>query len=393
MTDKRVILVDGVCGYWGRRVAERLLMQDDVHVIGLDAEPPEEEIKDLDFIQADIRNPLLVELFREEQVDTICHLAFKESVRVSETTFDLNVMGTMKVFGAAAEAGVRKVIYMSSTAVYGAEPGNSAFLREEHPLNGKNGYGYVRDLVETEGFCSGFRGQAPDVILTVLRFAHIIGPKCDTPMTRFLREETAPLLMGFDPMMQVIHEDDVVAAIVHAVNRDAPGTFNIAADGPLPLMKIVGLAGKVPIPVLHPLAYFAVSLIGPSIAPLDLNYLRYPVVGDVRRMREELAFTPQYTAEEALREFAAQSRLRQYLPEESALAFDEQRLRDTIERRKRARELARQQAGPLAAPRRRARRTKEVVSPLDDLMFEPDMSADVPVMETPGDDAGENGHG
>lgn len=389
MTEKRVVLVDGVTGYWGRRVAEQLLLRDDVHVIGLDAEFPEEPIKELDFIQADIRNPLLVDLLREEQVDTICHLAFEESTRSSESAFDLNVMGTMKVCGAAAEAKVHKLIYMSSTLVYGAEPGNSAFLREEHALNGKRSYAYVRDRVETEGFLNGFRAQVPDVILTVLRFAHIVGPKCDTPLTRFLREETAPLLMGFDPMMQLIHEDDVVNAIIQAIDNDVPGTFNVAADKPLPLMKLVGLSGKLPLPVLHPLAYAAISVAGTNLAPIDLNYLRYPCVGDLRRMREELDFTPQYTAEEALREFAAQQRLRQYLPEESALAFDEQRLRDTIERRKRARQMAEATAPkPL---RRRARRAKA-----EPLSVVADMSGDASVMEEPGDEdnhAEENGHG
>lgn len=388
MTEKRVVLVDGVAGYWGRRVAERLIAQGEVHVIGLDAEPPSEAIDDLDFIQADIRNPALIDLFREEHVDTLCHLAFQESVRPSETSFEFNVMGTTKVFAAAAEANVRKIIYMSSTMAYGAEPSNSAFLREEHPLNGKRSYGYVRDWVETEGFCNGFRGQATNVMLTVLRFAQIVGTKCDTPLTRFLREETAPLLMGFDPMMQVIHEDDVVAAIVHAVERDVPGVFNVAADKPLPLMKIVGLSGKLPLPVLHPLAYTAVSMVGSNIAPIDLNYLRYPVVGDLRRMREELEFTPQYTAEEALREFAAQQRMRQYVPEASALAFDEQRLRDTIERRKRARQLAEQQAA--VPPRRRARRARVVEV---EQMAAEASNGDASVMEEPNIVHEENGHG
>jgi hypothetical protein len=56
-------------------------------------------------------------------------------------------------------------------------------------------------------------------------------------------------------------------------------------------------------------------------------------------MREELGFSPQYTMEEALREFAGEQRLRRYMPESAALAYDEERLRDTIERRRRAREL------------------------------------------------------
>lgn len=270
--------------------------------------------------------------------------------------------------------------------MYGAEPMNSAFLCEEHTLNGKRSSGTVRDLVEVESFINGFRGQVPSsMMVTVLRFAHIVGPKCDTPMTRFLREEMAPVLMGFDPMMQVIHEDDVVGAIVHVVDRDVPGTFNVAAEHGAPLFKLMGLAGKLPIPILHPLAYLGASMLGPSIAPIDLNYLRYPCVGDLRKMREELEFTPQYTSEETLREFAAQQRLRQYVPESAALAFDEARLRDTIERR-RARHA---QEGAPTKPRRksRSRRTAanpvENDSPLD--MFE--------AMDAPLSDDEENGNG
>ncbi len=387
MTDKRVILVDGVAGYWGGRVAARLATQPALHVIGLDADPPEEEIKGLDFIQADIRNPLLVELFKEEAVDTVCHLAFNESISPNESSFDLNVMGTMKVFGACAEANVRKIVFKSSTLVYGAEPSNSMFLREGHPLNGKRSYGYVRDLVEAEGFINGFRGQAPEALLTVLRFAHIVGPKCDTPMTQFLREESAPVLMGFDPMLQVIHEDDVVGATVHAVNNDVPGTFNVAASPAMPLFKVMGLAGKLPIPILHPIAYLIVQMLGPDYAPIDLNYLRYPCVGDLRRMREELEFVPHYTGEEMLREFAAQQRLRRYLPESAALAYDEERLRDTIERRRRARHLTEIEEEVKAKPRRttRARRVK-AVSPVE---AEPELS----VMESPIDNHEENGNG
>ncbi len=338
MPDSRVVIVTGVSGYWGGRVATELLGQAGVHVIGLDDLPPETPIKGLDFIQTDIRNPVLVELLREEKADTVCHLAFLESARPNESAFDLNVLGTMKLLGMCAEAGVRKVVLRSSTMVYGAQPTNSLYLRENHALNGSKSYGYIRDWTEIEGFCNGFRRQYPRMVITLLRFAHIIGPKADTPMTRFLREEEAFVLLGFDPLMQVIHEDDAVGALVQAIEEDAPGVFNIAAEGVLPLWKLMGLAGKMTLPVLHTLAYLSVSLLGPRYAPIDLDYLRYPCVGDIEKMRSVLGFTPQYTAEEALREFAGQQRLRQYMPESMTRAHDEERLRHTIERRRRARE-------------------------------------------------------
>lgn len=352
MAEQRVVLVTGVAGFWGGRMAAELHARPDLHVIGLDDKPPEQDINGLDFIQTDIRNPVIAELLREEVVDTVYHLAFSESERPNEATFDLNVMGTMKLLGMCAEGGVRKVVLKSSTMIYGAQPTNSMFLREDHPLNGNKSYGYIRDLVEMEAFCNGFRGQVPDMVITSLRFAHIVGPKADTPLTRFLREEEAFVLLGFDPLMQVIHEQDVVRALVHALDVDAPGAFNVAAEGTMPLWKLMGLAGKLAAPIFHPIAYGSVSLLGPRYAPIDLDYLRYVCIGDTTNMRTALQFDPQYTAEEALREFASQQRLRRYMPESVARTLDEERLRDTIERRRRAREQA-GTAGPRAAGAKR----------------------------------------
>jgi UDP-glucose 4-epimerase len=178
---------------------------------------------------------------------------------------------------------------------------------------------------------------------TILRFANIIGPEADTPLARFLQEPWTPVLLGFDPMMQVIHEEDVVDALVHAVIHDLPGVFNVAAEGVMPLSRLMALAGKFPIPVFHLFAYWGVGALAGSgsqvtrLVPMELDYIRYPWVGDLAKMREELCFTPRYTADEALREFAGKQRLRRYLPESKALAYDEERLRDTIERRRRAR--------------------------------------------------------
>lgn len=349
MEEEKVVLVTGVAGYWGSRVAARLVDEPDYHVIGLDAEHPPERIPGLDFVPADVRNPLLRELLESERVGTVCHLAFVEATRRREATFDLNVMGTAKVLGACADAGVRKVVLKSSTAVYGARPSNSAFLREDHPLRGSKYYGYTRDMVEVESFCRDFCQQSPEMLLTILRFANIVGPTADTPMTRFLREPWTPTLLGFDPMMQIIHEDDVVEVLVHAVLSDVPGVFNIAAADALPLSKIRGLVGKPLLPVLHLLAYWGTGLLGnrslrvDRYLPIEPDYLRYPWVGDLTKMRGALGFEPRYSAEEALREFSEWNRMRHYLPESTMLAQREERLRGIIEQRRRDR-------APQAAP-------------------------------------------
>jgi len=340
MSPKRVVLVTGVAGYWGARVAARLAAEEAVHVIGLDAQQPSSGRDGLDFILADVRNPLLAELLKVEQVDTVCHLAFTHSTWRSESAFEANVMGTAKLLDACCEAGVRKVVLKSSTAVYGAFATNSSFLTEDHPLRGSRRYGYTRDLVEIETFCNGFSRRVPDMVLTTLRFSSIVGPEADTPMTRFLRTPSAPGLMGFDPMMQIIHEDDVVSALVHAVEKDVPGAFNLAADDTLPLSKIRGLVGKLPFSVLHLCANWGVTLLASArldverYLPIEPDYLRFPWVGDLARMNHVLGFTPRYSAVETLREFAAHLRLGRYRMGPTSLAEDVEHMHEVIERRR-----------------------------------------------------------
>ena len=344
MTDKRTILITGVAGYWGSEVAARLAAGGRYRILGLDTQQPAEEIPGVDFVLADIRNPLMVELLKAEEVDTVCHLAFRRSTRRSESAFDSNVIGTTKLLGACASAGVRKAVLKSSTVVYGARPTNSAFLAEDHALRGSRRYGYIRDWVEIETFCNGYRHREPELDLTILRFANIVGPTARTPMTCFLSRAWAPSLMGFDPMMQVIHEEDVVEALLHSIYNDIPGVFNVATDEPLPLSKMRGVVGKPPLAVYHGLADWGIAILGTAglqledYLPLEPSYLRYPWVADLARMRDELGFEPRYTAVEALREFAARLRLGRYRTGDSQLAKDENQLREVIDRRQRARE-------------------------------------------------------
>jgi len=347
MVQPKTVLITGVGGHWGARLAARLAAVPDLHVIGLDNTPPSAGVKGLDFIQTDVRNPLLADFLREEEVEAVCHLAFAESTRRSEANFDLNVMGTMKVFGACAAAGVRKIVCRSSTAIYGARPDNPAFLSEGRTPAANSRTGTVRDLIEIEAFCNGFRSQWPEIALSILRFPSIIGPTADTPMTRFLRSKLTPTLMGFDPLMQLIHEADVVEALWHSLCCDAAGVFNVAAEGVLPLSRLMALGGKsIAAPVFHLAAYWGNPLLGAMgmpvnrTWPIELDYLRYPWVGDLGKMREDLDFTPAYTAVSALREFAARRRLAHYTSDGGKLAQDEELLRDTIERRRRARQKA-----------------------------------------------------
>ncbi len=291
------LLITGVSSYWGQRVAASLAAEhaSGLRLLGVDRKPPPTPLPDLDFIRANLNNPLMVDLLSAEKVETVLHLDTSEA--------------GLEFLPMCAEAGVRRVILKSSTTVYGAHPGNSLQLPETHPLDPKP-HATLRPQVELEAYARGLAAQTPDLTVTVLRFAHILGPTAETPLARFLLDDRAPTLLGFNPLFQLTHEDDVVAALVHAVIHDLPGAYNFAAEDALPLNKILALAGKLPLPLAHPL----VGTLPAGLTPLPVEYLRYPCLASLDRMQNEFGLTPTHTAEETVTEFAAEVRHTRYMP-------------------------------------------------------------------------------
>jgi UDP-glucose 4-epimerase len=316
----QTIVIAGVSGYWGRRVAQQLLAMPDVRVLGVDRRPPAQPLEGLDFVKADIRNPLLVELLRAEQVDTLVHLAWRERQWRCEEDFESNVLGTMQLLGACVDAGVRRVVWRSTTAVYGARPENPLYMPEDTPLSALSSYAYVQDALEVERFIAGFAVEYPATSFSVLRLANVIGADVDSPFTRLLRLPVLPDLLGFDPLLQVIDADDAVAALVHAARSAANGPVNVAADGVVSFCQLAGKLGRPVLPILHLLVYWGWPVLSSLPAcrkrlawfPLEPDYLRYPWVGDVARMRSELGFTPQWRAAQAVQRYVEELRAQRY---------------------------------------------------------------------------------
>jgi UDP-glucose 4-epimerase len=120
--------------------------------------------------------------------------------------------------------------------------------------------------------------------------------------------------MGFDPLVQFVHEIDAIAAFKLAVDRDLGGTYNIVGDGVLPLSTVIKLAGRIAIPIPHPIAE-SICAMGwaaqlAEAPPAFLKYLRFLCVADGARARDRMGFRPAYTTREALLDFVSAQRLR-----------------------------------------------------------------------------------
>jgi UDP-glucose 4-epimerase len=340
----QTIVVTGVSGYWGRRVAQQLLAMPDVRVLGVDRRAPAQSLEGLDFVKADIRNPLLVDLLRAEQVDTLVHLAWRERQWRREEDFESNVLGAMQLLGACADAGVRQVVWRSTIAVYGARAENPLYLPEGTPLAARSTNAAIRDALEVERFIASFAAEYSELRLAVLRLAHVMGVDVDSPLTRLLRQPVLPDLLGFDPLLQVIDADDAVAALVHAARHPISGPVNIAADGVVSFCQLAGRLGRPTLPLVHLLVYWGWPLLASLPAgrdllrwfPLEPDYLRYPCIGELARMRSELGFEPQWNATQAVQRYVEGLRVRGYQRPAEAQPYAADQLELTLAQRGKA---------------------------------------------------------
>ena len=174
-------------------------------------------------------------------VSALVHLGVVHDPRAdSAEDHAVNVTGVQKLFEYVEHFGIKKVVVLSSANVYGPRPDNPQFLTEDAPLLGAGPFSQIRDLVELDMGAQSFFWRLPDVATVILRPAHILGTVRNAP-SNYLRLPVIPTLLGFDPMMQAVHQDDVVRAIMLALAPSARGIYNIAGPAPVPLSRVIEL--------------------------------------------------------------------------------------------------------------------------------------------------------
>src|SRR5919107_1749937 len=255
----RRILITGIASYLGTELARRLEQDPDVeYVAGLDTRKPKAALERTEFIEADIRNPVIARLIAPTRVDTIVHnqiVRRPAAERISpRKAHDINVIGSLQLLAACEKADtVRAIVIRGSAGIYGAEPGAPQFFKEDmahlYPLRSR----FQRDVGEIENLFETYRRRHPHVTCTMLRYQPTIGPTQDTQASRYLSLPVVPTYLGFDPRLQFIHERDALDSLVAAVKRPVRGAVNVAAPGTIGLTRMVRLAGKVTLPVAAPL--------------------------------------------------------------------------------------------------------------------------------------------
>ena len=310
----RRVLITGAGSYIGSALARRLRQDPHVdHVAGLDMRPPADPLERETFIEADLRDPVISTLIPQEEVDTVVH---NQIVRrpgpgmSTRTMHDINVIGTLQLLAACERSSsIRTIVIRGSAGIYGSEPQAPQFFREElarlYPLRTR----FQRDVGEIENLFDTYARRHPHVVCTMLRYQPAIGPVLDTQVTRYLAAPVAPTYLGFDPRIQVVHEEDGLGALVAAVHRPVQGAVNVASPGTIGLSRMIRLVGRAPLPLAGPVfatATRALRRIGlPELSDDFMRLLRYGRAVDTTRLVHEIGYAPSYTTPSAVEEFAA----------------------------------------------------------------------------------------
>ncbi|MFW6087526.1 MAG: SDR family oxidoreductase [Myxococcota bacterium] len=297
------MLITGICGRLGQLLARRLHRSGSV--IGVDRRPFANRPKDIVFHQIDLRRKKTRDVFRSGRVRAVVHLGVMHNPRASEKELHAwNVVAFQKLLEYLEQYRVPKLVVLSSANVYGPQPDNPQFIGEEAPLLGAQAFRGIRDLVELDMLAQSYFWRNPQTETVILRPCHILGRVHNAP-SNYLRLERPMTLLGFDPMVQVVHEGDVVDAVVRALTPGVRGIFNLKGPGELPLSRILDRLGRRPVPVPATVAHGVLERMWKyrvtSFPPPELDHIRYICMVDDERARSVLGYRPKRGLDETLR--------------------------------------------------------------------------------------------
>ena len=287
------VLITGISGGQGQLVARRLAREIDV--CGVDVAPWRGHPRGTRIHRVDIRKRRFEDVIRTERPDSVVHLGFIRHFRDDlRERHDVNVRGTKQLLDHCVRYGVERVVVVSSGYVYGASPENPYFLEEDAPLSASRFYPEIRDLVEVDTLATAFLWKYPEIHTSVLRPVNVLGTSVHSMAGQYLGRSRVPTVMGFDPMMQFIHEEDLCEAIVLALEKSLSGVYNIVGPGEVPIHTAITETGG----RARPLPEFAIRGLFDRLFRLGmwpypagmLDFLKYPVSLSGRHFDEATGF-------------------------------------------------------------------------------------------------------
>jgi len=317
MLGKKKVVITGGVGFIGSNLARRLARDNQVIIVDDLSTGRMENIEELikeekvRFVQGSITDlPLLKELL--QGVDYVFHQAalpsVPRSIRYPLACHEVNATGTLNVLLAARDSGVKKVVYASSSSVYGDIP----VLPKSEDMTPNPQSPYAVSKLVGEYYCSVFH-RIYGLSTACLRYFNVYGPgqnpnsQYAAVIPRFIGrilEGNPPIVFGDgEQTRDFTFINDVVEANILAVKNNANGVFNISAGQRITINKLAATIAK---------------FIGEKLEPI----YQEPRAGDIKHSLADISraqgigYKPRYTLESGLRETINFFRNREFAPSE-----------------------------------------------------------------------------
>jgi nucleoside-diphosphate-sugar epimerase len=290
------VLVTGMGGHLGTRVAQLLEARDDVEAIaGFDFVPPRRRLNRSVFRRIDPRDrDRLIEFVQDFMPTAVAHFGvYEPAARMGlRASIEATEECTVNALGAAVRAGaLDRVVVRSGLEVYGRGGDRPELPDEQAPLGPTSPYG--RMCLEVEAHAAGL-SRRNGIPVASLRFAPISGSRAPSPIGRLLRLPAVPVPALADPPFQLLHTDDAARAMLEALVRRAEGVYNVVGPGAASPWQAARLGRRIPVPVAGPgwLVATRVADLAGSPVPLHvLDLIRKGGVADGSRAIADLGLT------------------------------------------------------------------------------------------------------
>lgn len=302
----RCVVVTGAAGSIGQLAVDHLARRDFV-VHAVDKRPLTRLPKGVVGHVADIKKRGFDDTLRKVHPDAVLHLARERRFTVSAAErYRVNFEGTTRVFELAMAAGVKKIVFPSRHTVYGALPDNPAFMLEEHPPTAGRTFPEIQDLVAADLFACAVLWRNPETEVVVLRPVNVLGPTVNTLFSRYLSPRRVFTVAGYDPVQQVLHEDDLAVAFEYALEPGLRGVFNVTGPGEVPLHVVVEESGARRVPLPEPVIKLVRGRLGFARIPQGaLDFLKFPCTVDGTRFAKATGFAARHNLRETIRSMRA----------------------------------------------------------------------------------------
>ncbi|MCA9667876.1 MAG: NAD-dependent epimerase/dehydratase family protein [Myxococcales bacterium] len=306
MADAPIALITGISGALAQLVGKALVDRG-IAVVGVDYRHlPDAVGYPAVLLRANYNKTKIEDVFRRHRPTYVLHLGRVGNLKERmNKRFDLNVMGSRKVMDLALKYGARRMLVLSTFHIYGAHPHNHTPIYEDEPLRAGTAFPQIADAIQLDSQALTWAYQHDEVKTMILRPTNVIGPDISNAMSKFLRQKTVPTVIGFDPMVQFVHQTDLVEAIVRSTcDSQAVGVFNVAGRGTIPVRRALDLVPgrKLPLPSSLVMSLLrAGSLVMRTLPPYLVNFFKYPCVISDQKLRTTLSWEPAIGQTEAIR--------------------------------------------------------------------------------------------